>query len=238
MTCGDDTANAVPGTRLARTLQFGDSLFPIGAFVFSGGLESAIQEGAVHDPDTLLGFARTAVEQANRGDGIALVCAHRGAADNDLDVLLAIDEMVYGRKLSSEARTMSVRMGRKSAELGVQLTGSPLLRSWFERIAAGATPGCYPVALAATFAGQGLPALDAFVVHQYGVAAAVLSAALRLMRIDHVETQRMLYVLNADVEAAYRIAAAADLSEMAGFAPLTEILGEVHARAHVRLFMS
>ena len=238
MTCGDDTANAVPGTRLARTLQFGDSLFPIGAFVFSGGLESAIQEGAVHDPDTLLGFARTAVEQANRGDGIALVCAHRGAADNDLDVLLAIDEMVYGRKLSSEARTMSVRMGRKSAELGVQLTGSPLLRSWFERIAAGATPGCYLVSWAVTCAGQGLPALEAFVVHQYGVAAAVLSAALRLMRIDHVETQRMLYVLNADGEAAYRIAAAADLSEMAGFAPLTEILGEVHARAHVRLFMS
>ena len=49
------------------------------------------------------------------------------------------------------------------------------------------------------FAAQGLPARDAFVVHQYGVAATILGAALRLMRISHVDTQRMLYALNADV---------------------------------------
>jgi len=32
--------------------------------------------------------------------------------------------------------------------------------------------------------------------------------------------------------------AAAGLSDMAGYAPLTEVLGAVHAKAHVRLFMS
>ena len=32
--------------------------------------------------------------------------------------------------------------------------------------------------------------------------------------------------------------AAARLSDMAGFAPLTEILAAVHTRAHVRLFMN
>ena len=53
-------------------LQFGDSMFPIGSFAFSGGLESAIQKGVVPDVDTLQAFARTAVEQAALGDGIAL----------------------------------------------------------------------------------------------------------------------------------------------------------------------
>jgi len=89
-----------------------------------------------------------------------------------------------------------------------------------------------------TFAAQGLPARDAFVVHQYGVAATILSAALRLMRIGHVDTQRMLHAQGADVEAAWRRAEAAGLDDMAGFAPMMEILAAVHVRSHVRLFMS
>jgi urease accessory protein len=193
--------------QLLRMLQFGDSMLPVGAFAFSGGLESAIQKGVVRDAATLQAFAR-------------------------------IDELVYARRLSSENRAMAVRMGRKFAELAVEVTGAPLMRAWRERIAAGGTPGCYPVALAAGFASQGLTARATFAVHQYGVASMILGAALRLMKIGHVDTQRMLYRLNADVAAAYETAAAARLSDMAGYAPLTEILAAVHVKVHVRLFMN
>jgi len=239
MNSGDDGA-ALPVTavHLARMLQFGDSMLPIGGFSFSGGLESAIQEHVVNDPPTLLAFTRTAVEQANRGDGIGIVCAHRAAVAGDVEELVRIDALIYARKLSGETRTMSVRMGKKFTELGAQVTGSPALEAWRERVEAGATPGCYPVALAVNFAAQGLSARDAFVVHQYGVTTTILGAALRLMRIGHVETQRMLYTLNAGAEAAYQRAAAASLSDMAGFAPLAEILAAVHVKAHVRLFMN
>jgi urease accessory protein len=224
--------------RLARMLQFGDSMFPIGGFSFSCGLESAIQKGVVADAATLQAFARTAAEQAARGDGIALIAAHRAAAADDVDALILIDEQVYARKLSGEMRTMSVRMGKKFTEMGVQVIGAPLLCTWRECIETYATPGCYPVALAANFAVQGLPAREAFVVHQYGLAATILGAALRLMRISHVETQKILYELNGGAEAAYERAAAARLSDMSGYAPLTEILAAVHAKAHVRLFMN
>jgi len=239
MTAGDRGA-AAPDTalRLARMLQFGDSTFPVGGFAFSGGLESAVQTRVVTDAATLEAFARTAVEQAAMGDGIALVWAHRAAAAGDVDGIVRIDQRVHARKLSSETRTMSVRMGKKFAEMGAEVTGAPPLAAWRERIEAGATPGCYPVALAVNFAAQGLPARDAFVVHQYGVAAMILSAALRLMKVSHVDTQRMLYRLNADADAAYETAARASLADMAGFAPLAEILAAAHVKAHVRLFMN
>ena len=239
MRAGDEgAAPPVTATSLARMLQFGDSMFPVGGFAFSCGLESAVQKRIVTDPATLLAFARTAVEQANRGDGIGLVCAHRAALAGDVDALVAIDTRIYARKLSGETRTMSVRMGKKFTEMGATVVGSPLLLTWREHIATGATPGCLPVALAINFAAQGLSARDAFVVHQCGVANAILGAALRLMRVSHVDTQQMLFALNADVEAAYQRAAAADLSDMTGFAPLAEILAAVHVKAHVRLFMN
>jgi len=223
---------------LARMLQFGDSMFPIGGFSFSCGLESAIQRGVVVDAATLRAFARTAVEQAARGDGIALIAAHRAATAGDVEALMRIDAQVFARKLSEEMRTMSVRMGKKFTEMGVQVVGAPLLCAWRERIETYDTPGCYPVALAVNFAVQGLPSLEAFVVHQYGLAATILGAALRLMKISHVETQTILYELNGRAETAYESAAAARLSDMSGYAPLTEILAAVHTKAHVRLFMN
>ena len=84
----DSARSAEQRGRLSRALlQFGDSMFPIGGFSFSGGLESAIQKGVVADAATLHAFARTAVEQAARGDGIALICAHRAADAGDVDAL-------------------------------------------------------------------------------------------------------------------------------------------------------
>jgi len=239
MTIQSDRAGA-PRTAalLARMLQFGDSMFPIGGFSFSCGLESAIQKGVVVDTATLAAYVRTAVEQAARGDGIALIAAHTAAIAADFDTLVRIDKIVFARKLSEETRTMTVRMGKKFTEIGLQVVELPTLHKWCEYIEAGITPGCYPVSLAINFAAQNLSVREAFVVHQYGVATMILGASLRLMRISHMETQRILYDLNARVDADYQIAVKARLSDMAGYAPLMEILTAVHTKAHVRLFMS
>ncbi|MGA9195967.1 MAG: urease accessory protein UreF, partial [Pseudolabrys sp.] len=48
----------------------------------------------------------------------------------------------------------------------------------------------------------------------------------------------ILYELTGPEARMYEAAATARLSDMAGFAPLTDILAAVHTRAHVRLFMS
>ncbi len=36
-----------------RLLQFGDSMLPVGSFAFSNALESAVEQGVVHDVATL-----------------------------------------------------------------------------------------------------------------------------------------------------------------------------------------
>ncbi len=225
-------------TSLARLLQFGDSLLPVGGFSFSCGLESAIQQRVVTDAATLAEFTRTAVNQAAAGDGIALVAAHRAATAGDLEQAMRVDRMALNRKLSDETRTMSLRMGRKLTELGVQVHGHTMARDWLQRIVDGRTPGTHAIALAVDFAAQGLSAREAFTVHRYGVASTILSAALRLMRIGHPQTQAILYAQNAGADEAWAVASAARLEDMASYAPLIDILAAVHVKAHVRLFMN
>jgi urease accessory protein len=77
---------------------------------------------------------------------------------------------------------------------------------------------------------------DAFAVQQYGVATTILGAALRLMRMSFVDTQRILLDATATVAPAYEEAADATIEDMACFAPMTDILAAVHVKGHVRMF--
>ena len=221
-----------------RLLQFGDSAFPVGSFSFSSGLESAVQEGVVADAATLASFTRTSTRRAATSDGIALLHAHRAVADGFADRIVEIDRTVYARKLNEEVRTQSVRTGKKLAEVALNIAPSPLVKEWLRSINDGTAPGTFPIGLGVAFAELELPEEHAFAVHQYGVAMSILGAALRLMRIDHMATQTILFEVSAEVEADYVEIAAAALSDMAAFAPVTDLLATAHVRSHVRMFMN
>ncbi|SIR52367.1 urease accessory protein UreF [Micromonospora avicenniae] len=221
-----------------RILQFGDSMFPVGAFAFSGGLEMAVQTGVVRNRAELAEFVRTVTHVAATGDGVALLHGHRGALAGDLDLVRRADEAVHLRKLSEESRTMTLRTGRKLAEAAARIVGDSMLDKRFRDAEADGVAVTYPVALGALFAGLGLSEQDAFAVHQYGVAATVLSAALRLMRIGHLDTQAILYEVNTTAAEEYQRVAVVGLDDMSAFAPVVDVLAAAHVQAHVRMFMN
>jgi len=227
-----------PVLRAMRLLQFGDSILPVGAFSFSNALESAVERGVVHDPATLRDWVGTATRQAASGDAIALLHAHRSACRSDLAGVISADHAVLERKLNEEARTMSTRMGRKLGELGERVVRDARIDAWLGAVREGRSPGSFPVGLGVVFAALGADEADAFAAHQYGVASMILGAALRLMRVDHMDTQSILFAIDAAAPEAYTSIRDKDLDDMSAFAPMTDILAAVHASAHVRMFMS
>ena len=224
--------------RVMRMMQFSDSMFPVGSFSFSNGLESAVAQGIVTDGPSLREFVLSAAHQGATCDGIAVLAAHRGATAGDFSAILAADHAVIERKLNEEARTMSTRMGKKLAELGGRLAGETLFNKWLAAIASGETPGTYPVGLGIAFAEMGSPEEDAFTVNQYGVAMTLLGAALRIVRVDHLATQEILFEVNQSAGREYAAVRDYGLDDMSNFAPMIDILAAVHVKAHVRMFMN
>ncbi|MEV4463640.1 urease accessory protein UreF [Micromonospora echinofusca] len=220
-----------------KLLQFGDSVFPVGAFSFSNGLEMAVEHGVVHDRTTLQDFVRSVTRLAATGDGVALLAGHRGAAAGDLDRIRRADEAVHLRKINEEMRVMSVRMGRKLAEAATRIVGETLLKKRLGESAHG-VPVTYPVALGVVFAELGVGEEDAFAAHQYGTASTVLGAAVRLMRVDHLDAQSILFAVNEKVADDYREVRTADLDDMQTFGPHLDVLAAAHQHTHVRMFMS
>jgi urease accessory protein len=66
----------------------------------------------------------------------------------------------------------------------------------------------------------------------------MLSAALRLMRIDHRQVQALLHTADQTVPGDYAVVREASLADMASFTPMADILAAVHVRSHVRMFMN
>lgn len=225
-------------TAVMRVLQFGDSALPVGAFSFSNGLESAIQEGLVRDKETLRQFVATVTHQSASADGIALLCAHRAASAHDITGVVQADSTLFNRKLNEEMRTMTVRMGKKLGEVAHHLLQTRSLGDWLRRVERKETPGTYPIALGVVFADLGLPERAAFAVQQYGTASMILNASLRLMKIHHFDAQRILLDTNARADEEYLRVSRSTLQDMATFCPLLDIVAAAHVKAHIRMFMN
>ena len=227
-----------PITARMRLLQFGDSMLPVGAFAFSNGIESAIATCVVRDRASLAQFVDTALEQAANVDGIALIEAHRAALANDIDRVVHADHALIARKLNQESRTMTLRTGRKLAELSIHVSPREPMREWLTRVEQSSSPGTFAVGLGLLFASEGLSDQEAFAAHQYGVATMMVSAALRLMKLSYLDAQSILYAAHSTAATAYSRAASTTLDDMAAFAPIADIVAALHVHAHVRMFMS
>lgn len=230
--------SASPLSLLLRTLQLGDGTFPVGAFTFSNGLESALQTGVVSDAASLKRFVQGVAWQSAGLDGVALLHAHRAARAADLRQLLVVDEALMIRRVGQEQRLMLTRMGKKLTELGERLAPGALPAQWLQCIRDGSTPGSYPVSAGLLFASLEVAEAEAFAVHHYGVVSMMLGAALRLMKIDHYTTQQIAFELHGDIDEIYQQKANCALEDMASFSPVFDVLVAQHEQATVRMFMN
>lgn len=224
--------------RLLRLAEFSDSAFPVGAFSFSNGLETAADRGLVRDAASLEEYVRTMTVQAALSDGVAALCAFRSAAACDLERVLEADARVWASKPGDENRRMTQRMGRKLTELSEKLLADPFAAAWAEAVRGDRTPDCYPVAQAVLFAAAGLDEESLFASHQYGVANLILSAALRCVRVSHFDTQAILYRLGGLCDELYREARELTLDEMNLFTPEADVLAAWHEKGNMRMFMN
>ena len=225
-------------TPLLRLMEFTDSAFPIGTFSFSNSLETAAGEGLVHDAATLERYTRDIARQTAFTDGVAALHAFRSHRAEDYAGLLEADRQALLCKLNGEARLMTRRMGRKTAELAKQLFPDRQIVLWLDEIAEGRTPGTYPVAQGAVFAACDLSERELFCAGYYGAVNLVLSAALRCVRVSHYDTQRILFRLGDEAGALYAEARELDLAQMHAFAPQIDILASLHEKGTRRMFMN
>src|ERR1700690_798130 len=167
--------------RFLSLLQFTDGLFPAGAYAHSFGLESCVQSGEVRDAAGVEAFLRAYLEGcAGPTDAVALVCARRAAANENLALCLALDEMLDAMKAACELRDASRQMGRQTLRVATHLPSHPLLEEFGKFVAAENTPGHHSIIFGIIGSVLGWDALETTSAYLYSTSAALVGAALRL----------------------------------------------------------
>lgn len=225
-------------TRLMRLLQFADSALPVGSFAFSNTLETAVEQHVVEDEMSLAIFVEELMRQSATTDCIAGLEALRATAQRNYDALLAIDNRLMRSKLNDESRQMSRRCGRKLAELGAQIISEPFLAEWLEDIIAQRTEGSYAVTQGILFSISGLSERALFATMQYGVMTTTLNAALRCMRITHLQTQQIIRSLGELTEQLFEEVRELHIDDINSFFPMIDTLASLHERGKARMFMN
>jgi urease accessory protein len=153
--------------------------------------------------------------------------------------LIEIDRLAAATRLAREPREASARTGARVLATAVLLApGDGTLHAFARAVSAGLTPGAYAAAFGAAAAALSVPAEAAVLAELHGAASGLLGAALRLMRIDHQQTQAILRRQAPRLATLASAALKEDWQALRPCAPLAEILQMRHEGAHVRLFSS
>ncbi|KQT47476.1 urease accessory protein UreF [Aureimonas sp. Leaf454] len=220
---------------LVRLMTWLSPAFPIGAFAFSHGLETAIVEGRLDSGAAVADWIGLLVtEGSGWNDLVLFAAAHRAARAGDETELLAIADLTRALAGSAERREETLSLGdafrRSAAPWCAPEDG--------ERGEDVREADPYPVAVArvAAFAGIALrPALEAFA---HGFSANLVSAATRLVPLGQSAAMRALHDLEPLVLAAAARAAGATLDDLGSAAILSDIAAMRHETLGTRLFRS
>ena len=141
-------------------------------------------------------------------------------------------------KSAREARTAADNIGRQRAELMASLHRHPLAEEYLRRAAAAAWP--FSPAVSAALEGRvlGAPLAAVLAGITYAALAALLSAAMKLLRLGQNASQSLLTEALAaapDLIAAAELVALADIG---WFNPWLDIAAARHESADARMFIS
>lgn len=213
-------------------LQYGDSAYPAGGFAFSWGVEGLAADGLLQDHADLddLVFEHLAFRW-NTMDRILL---RRAFIATDLDSVAAVDRLAEAATPSAQMRDGSHRAGRALLGVSVRLGGS-LATAYRARLTADARLGHLPVVQAIVYRDAGLGLEAAQLLSGWTLVTGLVSAAVRLGIIGHIEGQQSLATARHVLAALLAETPEADV-QPSSFTPLIDIAVSRGPARHVRMF--
>jgi urease accessory protein len=223
---------------LLRLLHLCDSLFPIGSFGYSDGLESAVASGEIDD---IVGLERwleiCGLDVFRRSDGPAVAMTWTAIEHSDWDLIVIVDEEITALRSSSDARRAMTAMGRRLLMTWRDLYPDERLDRLCRAIETKRSGPALPVVFGAVTSCSGIALDDSLASYAYTRVAAIVSAAMRLVPIGQTDAHRLLGRCLGRVPTIIdEIVATRGWPE--SFTPALDIAQMTHQYVHSRLFRS
>lgn len=204
--------------RSALTLQnWFSPAFPVGAFSYSGGLETAIARGDVHDRDSLTDWLAVTVPYgASFTDAMFLRAAMAGADVNDLCCAMCTGAERYQETMELGAAFAKVLAATDAITLPDGLA--------------------YPVAIGMAAGRRGLDTRMTLAAFLQAACLNQISVAVRTVPIGQIDGQTCLAALMPVIEQTVDRALTTDIAAIGSFTPAADLCALEHETAQQRIY--
>lgn len=214
---------------IARLMTWLSPAFPVGAFAYSHGLESAIHDGLIRDRQNLLEWLGALLE--------------RGSAWNDAVLLAeAWRNWSAGEGIADVAELAEAMSGSRERHMETTLQGGAFvdaIASWSGEAMAGRDgPIAYPVAVGAAAARHGVALEDTLTAYLHAFASNLVQACMRLVPLGQRDGVATLAALEPIILCTAQCAAGSALDDLGSCTIRADILSMNHETQYSRVFRS
>lgn len=172
---------------LLKILQICDSLFPVGSFTLSNGLETYVQKNIITCPQHLQEYLNSYLCIMPYNELGAAALSYSGYDIQRLDeVYNACKAPMEIREGSHKTASRFFRVNEKTAEK------SPRLDEYRQLVASGKCRGHQPIAYGLFMRDTGIELVQALTVYGYSVSSAIVTNCVKLVPLSQLEGQRIL----------------------------------------------
>ena len=214
-------------------LQYGDSFFPSGAVSFSWGVEMLVNDSAITSINEINNFIENQIfEKWLPFDKIIL--AHSYNCAEDTKSVIEIDQLVECMILATELRCGSKRLGTALLSTFKKLNNKSA-QHYLEIINDQKAFGHLPVMQGLIWKSIGLSQNFSLLLSAYTLCVSILSAALRLGIIGHLDCQNSLMKFRKMISELITLPIP-EINEIYSFTPICDIASMRHEVTNTRLF--
>lgn len=214
---------------LQRLLAWLSPAFPVGAFAYSAGLETAISTGDVVTRESLHNWISGSLSHGSaRTDAIIVAAAHRANADQK--ALIGLADLCLALTPAAQRHQEMLVVGDafvQAASVWPALIFDQLPTPCPYPVAIGAIAGAHDIALSQTL----IAMLTAFVQSQ-------ISVAVRLVPLGQTDGLKTLAALESTIETAANHAATSTLDDIGTIGYAADIAAMAHETLNTRIFRS
>lgn len=214
---------------LQKLLTWLSPAFPVGAFAWSAGLETAIVERRVRDRSTTQDWiAGTLHHGGMRTDAILLAHAQRDFSD--AQKLAELADLCLALAPSSERHAETITTGNAFVEASAAWTAQAL-PAW-------PRPCPYPIAVGALAGSHDIDPMDTLIAYLTATVHAQVSVAVRLVPIGQSDGLKIIAALEPEIATMAQLCQHATLDEIGGVAYGADIAQMKHETLATRIFRS
>ncbi len=218
-------------TSLLKMIQICDSLFPIGAFTLSNGLETFVNNGQISTAENLEEYINSYLQILPYNDLGVMALAYAHAENRDYIEMLNQLSIIY--KIPMEVRDGSRKLCSRFLKLWENIKEYDSLRKYQQL-----PEGNYAIAVGLYAKEIGIAIADGVSMYAYSLLTAMVTNAVKTVPLSQKDGQRILFEVQEKLPAVCEKSMRITMDDLGIGGTESDIAAMNHETLYSRLYMS